>query len=109
MLINLSDLAKSNQEKSINKVVTFSNKDGYKLSEIFEQATKQERNGKVNFVIDKYDGEDLDDFEAEKLNRVFSKSLKESFILLISQPIEKERSINKILQKKNTSSINWKQ
>ena len=96
----LSQMEKESQEKSIEKVVTLNNKDGFKLSEIIEHVTKQEGSGKINFVVDEYDGEDLDESEAEKLNKVFRESLKESFILLIPQPIEKERVINKIPQKK---------
>ena len=96
----LSQMVNSNHEKSIDKVVTFNNKDGLKLSEIIEHVTKQERSGKINFIVDEYDGEDLDELEAGKLNRMFSESLKESFILLIPQPIEKKRVINKIPQEK---------
>ena len=80
--------------------MTLNNKDQFKLSEILEQVIKQNRSGKVNVAIDEYDGEDLDELEAEKLNRLFSGPLKESFIFLIPQPIEKQRVINKIAQKK---------
>ena len=98
----LSQMAKNDQDKSIgDKLVTFNNKDELKLSAIIEQVTKQERNGKINVVVDEFDGEDLDESEVGKLNKVFSESLKESFIVLIAQTIEKERVINKIPQKKN--------
>ena len=98
----LSQMAKKNQDKYIDdRVVTLNNKDGLKLSAIIEQVTKQERSRKINVVVDEYDGEDLDESEVGKLNKVFSESLKESFIVLIAQPIEKERVINKIPQKKN--------
>ena len=98
----LSQMAKINQDKSIDdRVVTLNNKDGLNLSAIIENVTKQERTGKINVVVDEYDGEDLDESEGGKLNQVFSESLKESFIVLIAQPIEKERVINKIPQKKN--------
>ena len=98
----LSQMSKNYQDKSIGgKVVTLNNKDGLKLSAIIEHVTKQERSRKINVVVDEYDGEDLDESEVGKLNKVFSESLKESFIVLIVQPIEKERVIDRIPQKKN--------
>ena len=97
----LNQMAKNNQEKYIGKLVTLSNKVGLKLSAIIENVTKKGISEKINLVIDEYDGEDLDDLEARKLNKVFSESLKESFILLIAQPIEKERVVDEIPQKRN--------
>ena len=41
------------------------------------------------FVIDEYDGEDLDKSEAETLNKIFNGSLEEAFIVVIAQPIKK--------------------
>ena len=97
----LNQMAKNNQEEYNDKVATFRNKDGLKLSAIIEHITKPEQNGKTNLVIDEYDGEDMDEAEAEKLNYVFKESFKKAFIVLIPQPIKKERVINKVLQKKN--------
>ena len=97
----LNQMAKNNQEKYIGKLVTLSNKVGLKLSAIIENVTKKGISEKINLVIDEYDGEDLDDLEAGKLHKVFSESLKESFILLIAQPIEKERVVDEIPQKRN--------
>ena len=86
------------------KVTPFCNKDGLELSAIIEYITETERTNKVNLVVDEYDGEGLDEAEADRLNSVFSGPLKESFVVLIAQPIEKERVINNIPQKKNKFS-----
>ena len=96
----LGQMLKNNQENSIDNVVTINNKDGFKLSAIIEHVTKQEGSGKVNFVVDEYNGEDLDESEAGELNRVFSELLKESFILLIPQPTKIMRVVNNISEKK---------
>ena len=83
-----------------NKVTPFRNKDGLELSAIIEYITKTERTDQVNFVVDEYDGEGLDESEAERLNSVLNGPLKEAFVVLIAQPIEKERVINNIPLKK---------
>ena len=82
------------------KVTPFQNKDGLLLSAIIDQITKAYRSEKINLLVDEYNGEDLDTSEAEKLNKVFNESLKESYIVLIVQPIEKERIINNVRLKK---------
>ena len=87
------------------KVTPFQNKDGLLLSAIIDQITKAYRSEKINLLVDEYNGEDLDTSEAEKLNKVFNESLKESYIVLIVQPIEKERIINNVRQKKNRFDI----
>ena len=51
--------------------------------------------------MDEYEWEDLDKSEAKSLNEIFDESLKQMFLILISQPIEKRRVINNILQKRN--------
>ena len=56
---------------------------------------------KKNFVIDEYDGEHLGELEASRLNKLFNGSLKQSFVLLNVQPIEKKRVINNTYQRKN--------
>ena len=93
----LKKMVKNNQEK----ITPIENKKGRKLSEIIDDITKVEGPGKVNIVIDEYDGEDLDESEAERLNEFFDKSFKEAFIVLIVQPIEKRRIIKEIPEKKN--------
>ena len=99
----LNKMVKNDFKK--NKVTPFANKDGRKLSAIIENITKSERSEKINFVVDEYDGEDLDESEAERLNEIIIKSLKETFVILIAQPIEKERFVNKIHKKKNRFDI----
>ena len=88
-----------------DKVTPFHNKDGLLLSTVIDQITKPDRSEKINLVVDEYDGEDLNKAEADKLNKVFNESLKESYIVLIRQPIEKERHINDVPQEKNRFDI----
>ena len=94
-------MEKNIQKTFIDKVIPSSNKEGHKLSEIIKRITEQERSKKINLVVDECNGEDLDEAEAEILNKVFNESLKKAFIVLIAQPIEIERVVNKITQKKN--------
>ena len=89
------------KEKKNDKVKSFYNKDGDMLSEIIEKIAKPDRSEKTNLVVDEYDGEDLDESEAEKLNNIFNNLLKESYVVVIAQPIEKERTISNVHQKKN--------
>ena len=96
----LNQMVNNNQKIDIEKVTPFHNKEGLQLSTIIERITKSERAANINFVIDECDGEDLDLLEASKLNYIFSRSLKEAFIVLIAQPIEKKRFVNKIPQEK---------
>ena len=99
-----SELLNNTQEN--NKVKSWPNKDRLKLSAIIDQITKSDRSKKINLVIDEYNGEDLDTSEANKLNRFFNESsLKESYIVLIPQPIKKEQIINNVNQEKNRFDI----
>ena len=77
-----------------DKVSTIHNKSRLMLSAIINnQITKLDRSEKLNFVIDEYDGEDLDNLEADELIKIFNKSLKESYVVLITQSIKKKRII----------------
>ena len=90
--------------KDKGKVTVVHNKKGHKLSEVMRDITKKEKNTKeVNCVVDEYDSEDLKESEAARLNDIFSttEALKEAFIILNVQPIEKERAINNTKQKGN--------
>ena len=87
------------------KVTPFHNKDRLMLSTIIDQITKPDKSEKINLVIDEYNGEDLDSSEAKRLINFFNGSLKESYIVLIAQPIEKERIINNVRQDKNRFDI----
>ena len=55
------------------------------MRDILEQ---DESPKKINFVVGECDGEDLDESEANHLNKLFNESLKQSFIFLIVQPIK---------------------
>ena len=92
----LNQIVKNRQGKRFDGVTPFHNKYGLQLSAIIEHITKSKRSEKINLVIDEYDGEDLDESEAERLNYIFSGSLNEAFIALIPQPIEKKRLINNV-------------
>ena len=98
----LNQITEGFQTVDVANVKLFHNKEGRNLSEIIKDVLeKKETTRKINFVVDEYDGEDLDKPEVERLNKVFNEALKEMFIVLIVQPIEKKRVINKIIQKKN--------
>ena len=99
---SLHDMTKGAQKVDLNNVTLLHNKEGRKLSEIINGISeKEERTKKINFVVDEYDGEDLDELEAKNLNKVFNELLKQTFFLLIVQPIEKNRVINNILRERN--------
>ena len=88
----------------VANVVAFHNKEGLHLSKIIKDILEKEKHSeKVNFIFDEYDGEDLDESEGETLNDMFAnnESLKDAFIMLIVQPIEKERTLNNIQRKTN--------
>ena len=86
----------------VANVKLFHNKERLNLSEIIKDVLeKKEITRKINFLVNEYDGEDLNNAEAESLNKVFNEALKQMFIVLIVQPIEKKRVINKIIQKIN--------
>ena len=86
----------------VANVKLFHNKERLNLSEIIKDVLeKKEITRKINFLVNEDDGEDLDNAEAESLNKVFNEALKQMFIVLIVQPIEKKRVINKIIQKIN--------
>ena len=90
------------KDEENSKVAAFHNKKGLRLSKIINDI-KEKHSQNVHFVVDEYDGEDLDESEAETLNNMFTnnESLKEAFIMLIVQPIEKERTLNNIQRKGN--------
>ena len=98
----LDDMTKGTQKSDNANVTFFHNEQGRRLSEIMKDILeKKERTEKVNFIVDEYDGENLDKSEAKSLNKLFNESLKQMLIVLIVQPIEKKRVINKILQNRN--------
>ena len=100
----INHMIKDEQESEVAKVEGIHNKKRLHLSQIINDILEKEKHSeKVNFIVDEYDGEDLDESEANALNNMFSNtdSLKEAFIMLIAQPIEKERSLNNIKRQGN--------
>ena len=98
----LSQITKDAQIRTDANITPVHNKERRYLSEIMQDILKHEKSTqKINVLIDEYDGEDLDGFEAMRLNEIFNGPLKETFVLLIAQPIEKQRIIYKTHQSKN--------
>ena len=92
----------SNEISSSCKIQIYHNNKGYKLSEIIKQILSEINNTKnVNFIVDEYDGEDLDEIEGKTLHKVFKEEINDVFVLLAVQPMEKERTANNILQRRN--------
>ena len=98
----LDDMTEGTQEADDANVTLLHNTEGRNLSKIMKDILeKKESTKKVNFLVDEYDGESLGESEAENLNELFNESLKQNFIILIVQPIEKKRVINNIVQNTN--------
>ena len=91
----VNHMIKDKQGGDVAKVIPVLNENGLNLSQIISDILQEEKNTEnVNFVIDEYDSEDLNESEAKMLNHIFAQSLKEAFVFLIIQPIEKERTLN---------------
>ena len=89
----LDDMTKGTQKADNANVTLFHNKQGRNLSEIMKEILeKKESTEKINFLVDEYDGENLDESEAKSLNELFNESLKQMLVVLIVQPIEKNES-----------------
>ena len=98
----LDQIRKDAQRSDATNVTPFHNEEKQNLSVIMNNILKENENTKqINFVVDEYDGEDLDRTEVIKLNHIFNDPLKQIFILLIVQPIEKKRIIAKNMQERN--------
>ena len=98
----LDQIRKDARRNDATNVTPFHNAEKQNLSVIINNILQKYKNTKeINFVVDEYDGEDLDRPEVIKLNNIFNGPLKETFILLIAQPIEKKRFIDKNKQKRN--------
>ena len=98
----LDQIRKDAQRSDATNVTPFHNEEKQNLSVIMKNILKENENTKqINFVVDEYDGEDLDRPEAINLNNIFNDPLKQIFILLIVQPIEKKRVIDNNKQERN--------
>ena len=84
------------------KVKLHRNGEGNPLSVIINQKLNETSDIKnINFIIDEFDGEDLDENEARQLNKLFAKECRNAVILLIIQSMEKERITNDVPEAKN--------
>ena len=98
----LDQVKQDAEKKGVTNVTPFHNEEGQNLSEIIKEILeKNESSKKINFIVDEYDGEDLDEPEAQSLNQVFEGPLQQTFIVLIVQPIGKKRIVNNVEQNKN--------
>ena len=84
-----------NEIRGSTNVKVHCNKEGNKLSEIIKDISKEVKNENVGLIVDEYDSEDLDKVEAETLNTIFEGNFRDAFVFLISQPMEKDREVNK--------------
>ena len=91
-----------NEIEGSSKVKLCRNEEGNPLSVIIKQTLNETSDTKnINFIIDEFDGEDLDENEARQLNKLFTKESRNAVILLITQSMEKERITNDVLEAKN--------
>ena len=91
-----------NEIKGNSKVKLCRNEEGNPLSVIINQTLTETSDTKnINFIIDEFDGEDLDENEARQLHKLFTKESRNAVILLIIQSMEKERIANDVPQAKN--------
>ena len=91
-----------NEIKVSSKVRLYQNGEGNPLSVIMNQILNETSPAKnTNFIIDEFDGEDLDENEARQLNKFFTKESRNAVILLIIQSMEKERITNDVPEAKN--------
>ena len=91
-----------NEIEGSSKVKLYRNEEGNPLSVIINQILNETSDTKsINFIIDDFDGEDLDENEARYLNKIFTKESRDVVILLIIQPMEKERIMNDVWKAQN--------
>ena len=75
----LSQITKDAQTRTDANITPVHNKERRYLSKIMRDILKHEkRTQKINVLIDEYDGEDLDESEAIRLNKIFNGPLKET-------------------------------
>ena len=89
----LNQMVNVAQNKEVANMTSFHNKERRNLSEIIKDIlVKKESTRKVNFIVDEYDGEDLDESEAKSLNEIFNEWLKNMFIVLLYNQSKKSES-----------------
>ena len=84
-----------NEIRGSTNVKVHCNKKGNKLSEIIKNISEEVKNEKLGLIVDEFDSEDLDKREAETLNTLFEGNFRDAFVFIISQPMEKDREVNK--------------
>ena len=91
-----------NDLHSNSKVKLYRNEEGLKLSEIMKTILREvDKRKKVHLITEEYDGEDLDEMEAQTINKMLKDIFRDAFVLLIAQSMQKERSTTNIPQAKN--------
>ena len=91
-----------NELHSNSRVKLYRNEEGLKLSEIMKAILRKvNKRTKVHIITDEYDGEDLDEMEAQTINKMLEEAFRDTFVLLIAQSMQKERSTDNIPQAKN--------
>ena len=86
--------------ESTSNMKLYRNESALKLSDIINNIKKDHPEYKINLIVDEYDGEQLDEPEATKLNQIFTtdKSFRNSIICLVFEALERERLVNGIKQ-----------
>ena len=89
-------------ESTVNMKL-YRNKSALKLSNIINNIKEAHPEHKINLVVDEYDGEQLDETEAKKLNKTFTRDEKfrNSIICLVFESLERERMVNGVRQRAN--------
>ena len=93
-------------ESTVNMKL-YRNEKALKLSNIINNIKKAHPEHKINLVVDEYDGEQLDEVEAKKLNEMFTRDEKfrDSIICLAFEALERERMVNGVRKRANLLSL----
>ena len=81
---------------STSKMKLYSNERALKLSEIINNIKKDHPKHNINLIVDEYDGEQLDEPEAKRLNEIFTtdEKFRDWIICLVFEALTLERMIN---------------
>ena len=81
---------------STSKMQLYRNENALKLSEIIINIKKDHPKYNVNLIVDEYDGEQLDEPEAKRLNEIFTtdEKFRDSIICLVFEALTRERMVN---------------
>ena len=80
--------------EGISKAKIHRNERGKKLSELIKDILQETNAENVNLFVDEYDGENLDEEEAETLKRILEERFKGAAVVLVLQSMEKERNVS---------------